>query len=154
MDVPESIDQSFYSGKVVVTLKDAIFEPSSPLRHAAELVKVLKAAQVNTILRPILFLYSDGGPDHRVTYVSVQASLICLFLHLQLDFLVTARTAPMQSFRNPVERCMSLLNLGLQSVGMMRSSMTGELEGKLKQLSKLLLFKMVSGSLCVNPSTC
>ena len=43
VDVPESIDQSFYSGKVVVTLKDAIFEPSSPLRHADELVKVLKA---------------------------------------------------------------------------------------------------------------
>ena len=32
----------------------------------------------------------------------------------------------MQSFRNPVERCMSLLNLGLQAVGMMRSPMQEE----------------------------
>ena len=34
----------------------------------------------------------------------------------------------MQSYRNPVERCMSLLNIGLQSGGLMRSSMTADLE--------------------------
>ena len=66
---------------------------------------------------PILFLYSDGGPDHRLTYVSVQASLIALFKNLDLDILCVARTAPYQSWR---ERIMSLLNMGLQSVGLMR----------------------------------
>ena len=44
-----------------------------------------------------LFIYSDGGPDHRLTYVSVQLSLIALFLNLDLDLLVAARTAPSHS---------------------------------------------------------
>ena len=43
--------------------------------------------------KPILFLYSDGGPDHRVTYISVQIALIALFRILDLDYLCAARTA-------------------------------------------------------------
>ena len=70
----------------------------------------------------------DGGHDHRVTYISVQLALIWSFRRLPLDYLVAAKTAPMQSFRNPVERVMAILNLGLQSVGLMRASMEDELE--------------------------
>ena len=70
-----------------------------------------------------LFIYSDGGPDHRLTYVSVQLSLITLFLNLDLDLLVAARTAPSHSWANPVERVMSTMNLGLQCVGVMRKKM-------------------------------
>ena len=70
--------------------------------------------------RHALFIYSDGGPDHRLTYVSVQLSLIALFLNLDLDLLVAARTAPSHSWANPVERVMSTINLGLQCVGVMR----------------------------------
>ena len=73
-------------------------------------------------------MYSDGGPDHRLTYVSVQVSLIALFLKLDLDFLCAARTAPAHSWRNPVERVMSTLNLGLQCVGLMREKMDEEFE--------------------------
>lgn len=62
----------------------------------------------------ILCLYSDSGPDHRLTYVSVKVALICLYIFLDLDYLITARTAPQYSWRNPVERVMSTLNLGLQ----------------------------------------
>ena len=42
--------------------------------------------------------------------------------------LVAARTAPQNSYRNPVERVMSLLNIGLQAVGMMRQKMPDEFE--------------------------
>ena len=70
----------------------------------------------------MLLLYTDGGPDHRITYISVQVALICLFLSLNLDYLLAARTAPYHSWRNPVERIMSTLNLGLQSVGLMRQA--------------------------------
>ena len=63
-------------------------------------------------------VYSEG-PDHRLTYLSVQVSLICLFLSLDLDYLLAARTAPSNCWRNPVERIMSTLNLGLQSVRLM-----------------------------------
>ena len=61
-------------------------------------------------------------------YHSVQISLISVFLSLDLDMLVAACTAPYNSYRNPVEHVMSLLNIGLQSVGMMRRKMTVELE--------------------------
>ena len=66
-----------------------------------------------------MFLYTEGGPDHRLTYLSVQLSLISLFLKLDLDLLCACRTAPFHSWRNPVERTMSILNLGFQSIGLM-----------------------------------
>ena len=40
--------------------------------------------------------------------------------------LCVACTAPYQSRCNPVERIMSLLNMGLQSVGLMRKKMSDE----------------------------
>eukprot|EP00117_Sycon_ciliatum_P020858 scpid56965/ scgid18449/ len=83
-DIPETIEDSFYSGKVYVVLKNTVFQPSTPstpLRHMAELKSVLGKAGVNTIVKPILLLYTDGGPDHRTTYlyVSVQTTPMCIF---------------------------------------------------------------------------
>lgn len=112
-DVPESLSESFYRGKVFVTYKDSIFQPSTPYRHAAELEKVLTCTDKT---KPILCLYTDGGPDHRNTFLTVQISLVSLFLKLDLDMLVAARTAPQNSYRNPVERVMSVINFGLHSV--------------------------------------
>ena len=140
-DIP-AMEESFYRGKVFTCLKDGIFQPSSPFRHSAELYNLLK--MINP--KPVLCLYSDGGPDHRVTYLSVQLSLICLFRSLNLDYLVAVRTAPHNSFRNPVEHSMSLLNVGLQSVGIMREIMS-ESEKLIKkpiQWMKLLLEKKSS----------
>ena len=115
--IPEEITGSWYSGKVYVSFKDSIFEPSSPLRHACELYSFLRFISFDKF---VLFLYSDGRPDHRLTYVSVQMSLICLFCKLDLDFLCAGRTAPYHSWHNPIERIMSILNLGLQCVGLAR----------------------------------
>ena len=80
--------------------------------------------------KPILLMYTDGGPDHRLTYVSVQLSLIAVFIHLDLDILIAAQTAPNHSWANPVKRIMSVINLGLQCVGMMRSWQSDEYEEK------------------------
>ena len=123
-----------------VGLKDGALEPSSPTRHMAELLPLVEAVAVS---KPVLFLYSDGGPDHRLTYISVQLSLISLFLQLDLDYLCAARTAPLHSWRNPVERMMSIVNLGLQSVGLARKEMGQEFEkmatkaGSMKDLRRL-----------------
>lgn len=68
-----------------------------------------------THLNPILCLYTDGGPDHCTNFLSVQVALLGLLL--DLDLLVAARTASHSSYRNPVERIMSPLDLGLQSIG-------------------------------------
>ncbi len=56
--------------------------------------------------------------------MDVQISLICLFRSLDLDMLVAAHTAPQKSYQNPVELVMSLINLGLQSIGVMHQKMS------------------------------
>ncbi len=124
-DIPTEITGSWYTGQVFYALKESAFEPSSPIRHVTEFADCLD--QMGAI-KPVLLLYTDGGPDHRLTYLSVQASFIALFRKLDLDYLCAARTAPCHSWKNPVERIMSIFNLGLQSVGLMRASMDSEYE--------------------------
>jgi len=120
-NIPESINGDFYAGKVHIGLKDPIFQPSSPLRHATELYHILLEEEL--IDKPVLCLYTDGRPDHRCTYTRVQISYICLFIALDLDYFVAVRTPPQHSWKNPVERIMSVLSLGLQSIGLMRTEM-------------------------------
>lgn len=116
VDIPEKVSESFYHGQVFVALKDAVFEPSDAFRHAAELSKLLQKGPCS----PIVALYTDGGPDHRCNFLSVIYTMVYLYVHHDLDYLVLARNAPGHSWRNPAERIMSVLNLGLQSVGIMR----------------------------------
>ena len=130
ISIPEKVSDSWYRGRVFVGIKDAIVQPSSPIRHAAEVTAILE--KCHSPVPPMLFIYSDGGPDHRLTYVSVQIALIALYLHHDLDYLCVARTAPCHSWRNPVERVMSLLNLGLQCVGLMRKEMPTQYEMAIK----------------------
>ena len=51
-----------------MTLKEAAFEPSSPIRHACKLGKLLSLQNLSE--KPILCLYTDGGSDHRLTFLS------------------------------------------------------------------------------------
>ncbi|GES80588.1 hypothetical protein GLOIN_2v1782174 [Rhizophagus clarus] len=74
----------------------------------SELYKILKHQDKN---KPYLLFYTDGGPDHRVTYIHIQMALIALYLKLDLDLLVTVRTSPGHSWKNPVERIMSTCNV-------------------------------------------
>ena len=76
---------SFYEGAVHVGYKEAVLQPSSALHHATELHSVLIPKVGNKI---ILFVYTDGGPDHGLTFFSIQLTLIALFLNLNLDLLV------------------------------------------------------------------
>ena len=78
--------------------------------------------------KPILCLYTDGGPDHNTTFLATKIALINLFLEKNLDMLIAVRTPPYHSWKNPVERIMSIVNIALQAVGLMRSSMTEDLE--------------------------
>lgn len=122
LDIPHSISDSWYNGKVYVGVKDAVFQPSSPLQHICELSSVINR-HFGSSIPPIFHLYMDGGSDHRLTYMSVQLSLISLSLKHDFDLLCAARTAPCHSWRNPVERVMSALNTALQCVGLMRKEM-------------------------------
>lgn len=57
--------------------------------------------------------------------MSVQLAYILLFIALDLNVLVTARTAPSHSYYNPAESCMSILNLALQNVSLELCAMLG-----------------------------
>lgn len=132
IDVPDKIDGSWYEGEVHVGFKDTVFEPSSCLWHLCELHDDVLLTRMGN--KSVLFVYSDGGPDHRINFVSLIAS----FLNLNLDLLIAARTAPHQSWRNPVERIMSILNLRFQSIGLMRSEMTDAAERALRNCKSIL----------------
>ena len=58
IDTPETIEGSFYCGKVFIGLKDSTFEHSSPIRHATELKQILESH--STSIQPLLVLYTDG----------------------------------------------------------------------------------------------
>ena len=59
VDIPETMDR-FYRGDVTVIMKDSVFQASSSFRHAAELLPNV----LNDDVKPVLMVYSDGGPDH------------------------------------------------------------------------------------------
>ena len=74
--IPEMIEGSWYEGEVFVGYKDAVLEPSSALRHVTELNSILLTKLGS---KSVLFVYADGGPDHRLTFMSMQSSLIIVF---------------------------------------------------------------------------
>ena len=61
MDIPEKISESWYDGDVHVLFKGSAFEPSSPIHHATELHSLLSEKALRD---SVLFVFSDGGPDH------------------------------------------------------------------------------------------
>ena len=136
IEIPDDPQDTFYKGQPHVLLKDKIFEPSSALRHSAETVKVLRG-QDRLSVKPVLVQYTDGGPDHRTTYQSVQMAQVATFVTLDLDMLVSARTAPHQSYTNPAERIMSDLNLALQNASLAREEMPPAFERRMRNLNTL-----------------
>lgn len=88
--------------------------------------------------KPIRLIYSDGGPDYRVTYPSVKLSLIAMFLLDNCDYVLAMRTAPHQSYRNWVERIMSSLNLALQTIAIERRKMSDQMEHIIKSLNTMV----------------
>jgi len=84
IEIPESINGSFYHGQVCVRIKNSVFEAST-YRHTTELNNLLT---MQNDPNPVLLLCTDGGPDHRVNFPSVQLSYIALFLICDLDYLV------------------------------------------------------------------
>jgi hypothetical protein len=85
----------------------------------------------------VLVIKADGGPDRNCTFAGVQLAYLCLALELDLDQLILLRTAPGQSYVNPVERIMSVLSLAIQGLALARVVSSDELEAKLKGASSI-----------------
>lgn len=144
VEIPDSPRGSFYKGNVHITVKDKVLQASSPLRHSTETVRIMRDHYSNdsvNLNKPVLIRYTDGGPDHRTNFPSVQLCAIIEFIALDLDMLIACRTAPNQSYNNPAERVMSLLNLGLQNVALSRNDMLPGFEMQIRSMNSLKLFR-------------
>ncbi len=103
---------SYYRGQAHVWLKDSVFEGSSRVRHARELLILGNA--IGDDLRGFAMIYSDGGHDHNVSFYNFIMSWLAYFTLSGHDILIVARTAPTQSWTNLAEHVMSVLNLAMQ----------------------------------------
>ena len=85
--------------------------------------------------------FSDDGTDQRNTLESVKCASVCIFRELDLDMLVLVRCAPGNSWVNPAERVMSILNLGLQNCTLER----GPGEDSFKSCSSMSQIRYLTG---------
>ena len=115
--ISESIEDSWYRGEPNVLLKVTAISPSSALKSMQEVADTLiaKCGSIEQI-PPALIMYSDRGPEHGTTFISVKIEIIALQKFLNLDHILVARTAPGHSYRNSVEKINCILNLGLYSI--------------------------------------
>ena len=146
-DIPESTKETFFSGTPYVTTKEKVFEPSDCYRHSIELINILRSHySVGNITndKEILLLFSDGGENHNVTHISTQISLICPFLQVDVDMLIALQCCTSQSWMNPAERVISLLNLACQNCALERDAVPVELESKLRKVSSMNQLRILS----------
>lgn len=128
---PESIEKSFVREQVFVAVNDSVLQQLTPFRHGAALTKILQM-DIKPVPKVIL-RFSDGGTDQKNTLESVKCACICLFKELNLDMLIITICAPGNSWVNPAERIMSILNLGLQNCAFE----CGDDEGEFKSCSSM-----------------
>ena len=57
-DIPEEVPGSWYTGEVIVMLKEGAFQPSCPLRHSTELSNILRDRVQH---KPIFFVIQMGA---------------------------------------------------------------------------------------------
>ena len=85
-DIPERVDKSWYRGKACVGIKISATDPSTALQNGTEVASALiEKFDTKEAVPPVLILYTDGGPEHRTTYLSVKIAMICLQKYLDLD---------------------------------------------------------------------
>ena len=65
IDIPESVDKSWYGEKACVGIKMSATDPSTALRNATEVADVfIEKLDTKEAVPPVLILYTDGGPEH------------------------------------------------------------------------------------------
>ena len=126
-------------------MKDSIFQASSPIRHAAELLAINK--RVNTKTYAFVTVFTDGGPDHNISFLNVIISWLAYFIINGCDSLVVARTSPTQSWTNPAERVMSVLNLALSNSALAREVMDDEFENHMKKCNSMASVRKMAARL-------
>ena len=108
----------FLSGRPFFTTKDKVSAPFWSIAHGADLRSIIRfhnSTDGASIDKEILVMFTDSSSDHNGMHISTQVSIICLFIQVNLDMLVALGCFPTQSWVNPSERIISILNLSLQN---------------------------------------
>ena len=82
------------------------------------LSRFLSDDPIQSFMPYVVLLETDGGPDHNLRFLRNCILLLAAFLVGNMDKLVAVRRCLRHSYLNTVERCMSILNLGLTNLGM------------------------------------
>ena len=130
-DIPESVEESFYSGRIYVTVNEAIFERSTALQHKEECNNIHE--KESGFWHPIGCIYTDHNPGH----YSMRLAHIAHYLMNDLDMLAAACTYPGGSYVNPTERCMPLLNIALNGMALSLRAMSEEHEKAIKNCNSM-----------------
>ena len=154
IDIPESVDGSWYEGTLVVFNKDKTFgNEDAASRHTVEgaiarqfclgeqrredaerqTAQAWRAFQGPAIIAQI----HDGAADYNMLNGGALLAHLVDYFSSGADLVISFRFCPYQSYLDPVEHCMSLLNLGLQAVALARDMMPPELERELKGCSSM-----------------
>lgn len=111
------------SGPTVVRIRSGKHDTSNAVSHALDLRYVLNSDPFaslcrteTSLVKPIVIICSDGGPDENPRFDNVIKHAIANFKTYNLDGLFLATNAPGRSAFNPVERRMATLSFQLSGV--------------------------------------
>ncbi len=97
-----------FVGTAHVALKDAVFQPSTPMRHMADLGNAINKEMLEKSNLCVVTMYRDGGPDQNCKHLSVPMALLAFFIYMGLDTMVVGRTTPQQSWGNEAGRVITM----------------------------------------------
>ena len=111
-DIPDDPGDSFYRGQVCGVIQDQLWEASTAVRHSTQYLKMLEDnGGIDNL--SLNFIYTDGGPDHNLTFLTVQLALICLHLATGADATVAARPSARNSWISCIEKVMCICNYAM-----------------------------------------
>jgi hypothetical protein len=73
-------------------------------------------------------MFTNRGTYRNYKHLIVQTALLAMFLLGGMDTMIVLRAAPQQSWTNPTERAILVLNLGLQGCSLARTAMEDKFE--------------------------
>ena len=148
LTVPDSLHDSWHRGKVSCTIRDAVFNSTNAWKHCSQLALRLirQSAKKLNIVEPsslkyfflltreekqkimlfipsVLLILTDGGGDHKNTFVRNKAAYAALLKFLDLDELVI--------FRNVLDKSSRSLNLGLMHLALERDKCRSDMVEKI-----------------------
>ena len=117
---PEAVG---YSGPTYIAIKSGKHASSTASSHAFDFERLLKIPEFDSLtktalntVKPVVIIFSDGGPDENPRYSKVKQYAIQHFKKYNLDAIFIVTNAPGRSAYNRVERRMAPLSKRLSEV--------------------------------------